>query len=589
MAFLLTGLSLILLNLPTRTTVRRILILILTGCTMLLVFVSTLTSFPEFSGPFTLPSSKPFVLPLGFPMSHTSAIEFILTGLTILLLSEGTRSHLAYRRILTAMVFLIAMFALSSIVLNDSGHQAIRDFGRIHAFTAVLFILTSTALFFSDENDSIATLMSQRGRGTRIAQLMFILSFAIPMLTEMLVQPIIHSGRLDQGNSKAIGVLLNGIIFSAMAILMGSWIRRSEQLVETSHRNVIKSEELLRKIFEALPVGILILDRQGTVQNANPVARAITGMGNMPPEVTGNRIRAIFNTDGQAISWEALINGLHGPNKPQRENEAYRFILSDGGVQWMTFILTPIEIGEIGSILVMTDVTGLKQTEASLSESGIRLRELLARLTVVEEETRKQAAMVLHDQVGQNLTALIISLQYLSQMIASGETGTVDKTLEDALTILKETVQKTKSIIYELRPSVLDDYGLYPALQWYAGQLSGRTSVKVTAEGRDLLQPLPSASENAMFRIVQEACTNSLRHSGATSIVITLSENERMFRLEVCDNGCGFDPDHLHRSGTTGLGLTGMKERAHLTGGTLEILSRAGEGTRVVLTIQKKR
>jgi signal transduction histidine kinase len=172
-------------------------------------------------------------------------------------------------------------------------------------------------------------------------------------------------------------------------------------------------------------------------------------------------------------------------------------------------------------------------------------------------------------------------------MLDSGDTGAVHKTMEDALTILRETVQKTKSVIYELRPAVLDDYGLYPALQWYAGQLAGRTSVKVIAQGDDLKKALPSATENAIFRIVQEACTNSLRHSGASSIYISLKESDQEVVLEVYDDGCGFDPE-LQGFSSPGLGITGMKERAHLTGGELLIRSGPGAGTCVILTIRRE-
>ena len=588
LAFLLTGLSLIILNFPSTTPARRITVIFLTGNTLLLVLISTLSSFAEFGTHLTF-LKNPLVLPQGFQMSYTSSVEFLLAGVTILGLSGSLKRHSLFRRFITGAIFLIAMFALASIALTDPGQMAIKDFQRMHALTAGLFILTAAALFFSDENDSIVTLMRQRGRGTRIAQLLFILSFTIPLLTEMLVHPIIHSGRLDHGNSKAIGVLLNGIIFATMAILMGRWIRRSERLAEESHLVVKNNEELLRQLFEVLPVGILILTKQGKVAEANQAAYNLTGIDASGANIRGIPAATLFDSAGKEVTLDAMVANSAARLNQESDNQAYLVKRSDGSERWLTLHSTPIDIETLGTIVVMTDITGVKETEASLSDSGQRLRELLARLTVVEAETRKQAAMLLHDQVGQNLTALIISLQYLSHNIASGDSGAVNKTLEDALTILKETVRKTKSIIYELRPSVLDDYGLYPALQWYAGQLSGRTAVNVTAEGHDLLQPLPSATENAIFRIVQEACTNSLRHSGATSIAIILSEDERRFRLEVRDDGCGFDPEDLYRSGNAGLGLTGMRERAHLTGGTLEILSKPGQGTRITLTIKKER
>lgn len=152
------------------------------------------------------------------------------------------------------------------------------------------------------------------------------------------------------------------------------------------------------------------------------------------------------------------------------------------------------------------------------------------------------------------------------------------------LTIVENTISQVRSMALQLRPSVLDDLGLVPALEWLSAQRQMATGPRVVFRLERPAGRMPVDLETSAFRIAQEALTNALRHSGATSIAITLSGDDTQLTLEVEDNGCGFDVHALESGDTAGrsMGLIGMKERATLAGGSLQVVSATGKGCKVV-------
>jgi signal transduction histidine kinase len=221
-----------------------------------------------------------------------------------------------------------------------------------------------------------------------------------------------------------------------------------------------------------------------------------------------------------------------------------------------------------------------------LRDSTEQLQAVSRRLVDVQESDRRQFSRELHDRVGQNLTALSISLDILKTHMAGNADTAVRSRLDDAAALLESTAGVIENVMSELRPPMLDDYGLLPALQWYANAFSGRTGIDVTVHGDEGIQRLPQASEIALFRIVQEALTNVAKHAQARHVDIHVAHTGAEFVMSVSDDGVGLDPVATSTmSRRQGLGMVTMRERTQAVGGQFEIGSGPGRGTRLVVRV----
>ncbi len=151
--------------------------------------------------------------------------------------------------------------------------------------------------------------------------------------------------------------------------------------------------------------------------------------------------------------------------------------------------------------------------------------------------------------------------------------------------LLDKIEEQLRHLSHELRPTILDDLGLGPALEFLADGVSKRTGLQITVEGSPGKR-LPAPTETALYRIVQEALTNVTKHAQATRVYIKFMRNRRFLRGVIRDDGLGFDvPVVLTRRGSRGLGLTGIRERLHAVGGTLDIIATPRGGTQLILTV----
>ncbi len=207
-------------------------------------------------------------------------------------------------------------------------------------------------------------------------------------------------------------------------------------------------------------------------------------------------------------------------------------------------------------------------------------RELLQRLLVAQEEERRRIAQDLHDHAGQMMTALIIQLAHLVSR-AESEDGAMAASLRKLHDLAQQGLDELRKLVYELRPSILDDLGLGPAVRWYADTYVRPAGLQTDVRIADLGDRLPQEVETVAFRIVQEAVTNALRHAQAIRLEIHVDIKGGSLLVMVRDDGVGFDPEDGNRERRT-LGLHGMRERAQLVGGSLQILSVPGVGTTVL-------
>ena len=222
----------------------------------------------------------------------------------------------------------------------------------------------------------------------------------------------------------------------------------------------------------------------------------------------------------------------------------------------------------------------LHRKSERLKESEDKLRRLAAHLISVREEERAHIAREIHDELGQVLTGIKMEVGWLAKRLKEPEL--LEKT-ESMSRLIDSTVQTVRKIATGLRPEMLDDMGLVPAIGWQAKEFQKRTGIRCRVKLPPETVKLDIDVSTTAFRIFQEILTNVARHSRATRVDIDLAVSEAEVRLEVHDNGVGIAESDLH--GRKSLGLLGMHERALLFGGEVKISGTPGHGTRVSVTL----
>jgi len=204
------------------------------------------------------------------------------------------------------------------------------------------------------------------------------------------------------------------------------------------------------------------------------------------------------------------------------------------------------------------------------------LQELSAKLVRAQEEERRALSRELHDEVGQSFSAVLMEAENLLDLEPAAE---VRPRLESIRDVAQKGIDEIRNMALLLRPSMLDDFGLVPALDWQARETAKRTGmhVQLNSEGTD---ELPEEHKTCIYRVVQEALNNCARHAQASTVQVVVRGENRRILLSVLDDGSGFDPGRVR-----GMGLVGMEERVRHLGGTFEIDSHPGRGTRLAIAL----
>jgi PAS domain S-box-containing protein len=324
----------------------------------------------------------------------------------------------------------------------------------------------------------------------------------------------------------------------------------------------------LRLILDRMPIGCVITDPTGHISGWNAAAERTFGftaadvLGRTPDETFASpRARGYLGDLLARLRAGQEVRGTH-------ENRT-----RDGRAIWCEWHNTPLfdEDGAyVGSVAMAVDVTERRKSEQAL-------RALSQQVLTVQEQERRALARELHDEVGQVLTAVAINLQTLTALCPPDARPTLD----DSAAIVAEAIRQVRGLSLDLRPPMLDDFGLAAAVKWYAGQQARRAGLPITVDAGETVPRLPAELEAGCFRVMQEAVTNALRHARATTIRVRLLNLGGELLLEVADDGAGFDP----AASNGGFGLTGMRERAELLGGALAVVSAPGRGTTITLRV----
>jgi two-component system sensor histidine kinase UhpB len=351
-------------------------------------------------------------------------------------------------------------------------------------------------------------------------------------------------------------------------------------------RALEESEERHRLLVENMNEGIALVDQDGLITYINEKFLKAHGFGRM--EVQGRPLdewldegsARVFQTELRAMSRGAGGRPIEliwkaGNSPPVFTSVSSTPLSSDKGIFK-------------GIILVITDITERRRVEEELHRSREELRNLYQHLHSVREEESKRIAREIHDELGQALTALKMDLSWLLSRLpddleyralfrdkALSMTGLIDMTIR--------TVQKISA---ELRPGLLDDLGLPSAIEWQAQEFQSRTDIQCQFQFKGSDFKVDSDCATAMFRILQEALTNIVRHASASRVKIALREDAEKIELMISDNGRGITFAEIDSPGS--LGIIGMRERLRPFGGELRLSGVSRKGTKVTVRVPKR-
>jgi PAS domain S-box-containing protein len=340
-----------------------------------------------------------------------------------------------------------------------------------------------------------------------------------------------------------------------------------------------RSEQLFRTLTENAPEMIVRYDRDCRYSYVNPWFEQVNGMraadalGKAPAELSDNampELRMITATLKQVMA-----SGVGAKVDLTSEKHGKR-------VGWhVSAVPEHGANGDIRGVLtIWTDITERMQAETRLRESYALLQELTSLRETAREEERKRVAREMHDELGQQLTALRLGVSAMRIEFAQDDPALAGR-FQDLLALADDTMQVVRNVVASLRPAALDA-GIVAALEWLAAEFSrdGRVACRVRMPDDNLV--LDEVRAIALFRIVQEALTNVARHANATQVTISLEPAEHHWTLEIRDDGRGFD------SATTRIksfGLVGMRERVLMLGGEISVFSAPGSGTSITVRI----
>lgn len=295
-----------------------------------------------------------------------------------------------------------------------------------------------------------------------------------------------------------------------------------------------------------------------------------------------------IHDDDRAQSMLMTRNYLDSP-KDSLENE-YRMRHRDGSYRWILSRATAVLDGEGHPVLLQgshVDITERKLAEENLLELTRELRNVSRELARVEEAERRRFAQELHDTIGSALAALSINMSIMSGQIVAGHDNGMVARLKDSIVLLDDTTDVVRRLMAEMRPPVLDDYGLEAALRWQCELFAERCDFRFTVDVYGIADRLEPELEIALFRIAQGALTNIAKHAHASNVEVMLNILPGSAILTITDDGIGFVP-HLQRDPKLKptWGLVTMRERAKALHGNLKIVSAPGRGTCIEVAVK---
>jgi PAS domain S-box-containing protein len=469
---------------------------------------------------------------------------------------------------------------------------------------------------------SIVLLLKNRNQFDRVVLQWVIWSIIITIVSELAFTFYVDA----YGLSNLIGHFLKIVSFYLIyKAIIETGLKKPYDLL---FRNLKQSEERFRNIFEESPIGIELYDPRGQLLEVN---KACLGMFGISDTTQVKRFKLFEDPNLSEKVKEDLEKGevikYQAPFDFEKVREHRLYETTKSGAIYLDVLITPLtpeqKEGHSGFLVQVQDITERKemeealrrshaeleervqqrtaelarvnedlqaeiaerkQAEKALQKSEQQLRFLSSQLLTAQERERKRIARELHDGLGQSLTAVKFRVENFLQEMDRGGVKAKAQHLKVIIPIIQESIEEARRIQMDLRPSILDDLGILPTIEWFCRQFQiTYSSIRIEKEINIQEDKVPDLLRTEIYRISQEALNNVAKHSKANLVCLTLGESRGEIELVIKDNGQGFDPkEALSRESTKrGLGLSSMKERTELSGGNFVIESTPGKGTTI--------
>ncbi len=331
----------------------------------------------------------------------------------------------------------------------------------------------------------------------------------------------------------------------------------------------------LAAVVEQIPAAVAVIGRRRNLVLRNSRYNEMFKTASSP-DLTHTGFE-VCDTRGATVPVDRWPSSRALDNSELVKNEEFQVIFRDGSKTWMSVSAAPIQDGEDkmdGAVIVFTDISERKAAEEQRTRA-------MQGIIEIQENERLRIARELHDDLGQQLTAIDLKLKRLLDRVPEGP---FSDDLVDFGRIVDGMMERVRDITKSLRPLALEDFGLKAALIDLSTSWSDRLAIPIDLHVDETLPRLPDETLIVVYRMIQEALTNIARHSEASNVSITVQAGRDSLRVVIEDDGRGFDPDHANIN-EGHFGLAGMRERLSMLRGSLQIESSPGSGTRIVGTI----
>ena len=353
-------------------------------------------------------------------------------------------------------------------------------------------------------------------------------------------------------------------------------LRKAKEELANHSRDLERQVDIrtreITNILKYTPDVVYVKDRDGKYVLVNSRFEQLFGVSN-------EKVRG--KTDYEIVAKEVADEFRKNDLQVLQEGKSMQVeerVQHNGEVHTYLSVKFPVydEAGAINGVCgISTDITAVKKAQD-------QLRRLSGRIMDSQEKERTAIARELHDELGQVLTALRMDAVWMQERLKDSDPKIVDRALT-MCDLIDKTIKDVRSIAIRLRPGVLDDLGLVDALEWLTSDFEKRSGITCVFEHANVPE-LHETVATAAYRICQEAITNVARYAGASRVSVVLKAERNMLSLSVRDDGRGFDTSDL--TGFEGVGIAGMRERAMLAGGNLEVMSETGKGCHVLFKVR---
>jgi PAS domain S-box-containing protein len=344
-----------------------------------------------------------------------------------------------------------------------------------------------------------------------------------------------------------------------------------------------ESESKLREIIQKAPTGIVLLDDEGIIMECNPAFQKMLGYA--PEELIGVRFFQAVHPDDIALSREQFKELLEGKSKLYRVE--HRYINKDLREVWGLLSASLVRDNDEEpqfAIAIIEDITERRQAEKKILNYQRQLRSLTSELSLTEENNRRRLATNLHDHIGQVLSLVRIKISELEESLSQNASQSLIKEISKSI---DQTIKYTRYLMFEISPPILYDLGLEETIEWLAEHFTKEYDIQIQVTRDPQPKPLSIEARILLFQAVRELLDNIVKHANATVVKTSIQRACNDVKVIVEDNGVGFDPSILdpQLNRIKGFGLFSIFERLGYFGGSLEIESELGQGTRAILLI----